>query len=74
MTAKKEMSTMNPLDYAIGQMAAQSVRHEFEHGGNANVSFARPVRLGRMARGFKKLARLAARRGPRRAVATPKRS
>jgi len=53
---------MDPLGYAMGQLAVQSVRHQFEYGSEGEVSHARPARTVRAARGLKRLGSLAKQR------------
>ena len=50
---------MDPLDYPIGQLAARSVRHQFEYEAKGKVSPTQTARTVRAARGFKRLPSLA---------------
>jgi hypothetical protein len=52
---------MDPLGYAMGQLAAQSVRRQFEYEAEAEVAAARRARLVHPARATKKLGSLAKR-------------
>jgi hypothetical protein len=53
---------MDPLGYAIAQMAAQSVRRQFQYEPEGDVPAKPPARTVQAARGLKRLRTLA--KGP----------
>jgi hypothetical protein len=52
---------MDPLGYAMGQLAAQSVRRQFEYEAEGEVSPTPPARIVHAARDLKRLGSLAKR-------------
>jgi hypothetical protein len=52
---------MDPLRYAKGQLAMQSMRQQFEYQAEGEVSPIRPPRTVHAARGLERLASLAKR-------------
>lgn len=55
---------MDPLGYAMSQLALQSVREQFEYHADGEMSPTGPARTVRTARGVKRLASLAKRLAP----------